>query len=236
MLKEHILFLDETGLLNIERDKYFGLGVLKTPNPQTLYVPIKKIRDKHGFYDEVKWSSISNKNISLVKEIISLFVSDENSTFNCLFLDKHKLDFEQYFNNNFWKVYESFTFHLLKASIKPSDSCVLLADMYPASPDTDFELAVKSRINKKFNRVAVHSVCRLDSKSTDLLQLCDYFLGAVSYEYKLANNLIPNPSKLKTEMLDFIKELLAVPTFVGNVKGEKINCMFFEGSKNKFNG
>lgn len=233
MSKECVLFLDETGLLNANRDKFFGLGIIKTEKPQDLYLPIKQIRDKFAFYDEIKWSSVSKKNNQVVQKIIEVFINEPSSSFSCIFLDKRHLDFEHYFHNDFWKVYESFTYHLLRASIKKSESCVLLADYYPAPADTNFEKNVKYRLNSKFERLAIHSVCRLDSKSSDLLQLCDYILGAISYEYKLENKLVISPSKLKIEALKHLKNNLGVKSFMGNYKSSKMTCMLFSGSKKK---
>lgn len=71
---------------------------------------------------------------------------------------------------------------------KPSERFFALGILATAKPQSDinFEEDVKLRVNKAFKQEALLGVCRIDSKASDLLQLTDFLLGAVSYEYKLS--------------------------------------------------
>lgn len=228
MNRNLFFFLDETGVLNKPNDRFFGLGVLITGTPQTLYSKTQNLRDRSGFYDEVKWKTISSKKIPMIKEFINLFQKDLNSSFCCLFLDRAKLDYKKYFQNNYWKVYESFTVHLICASLPKGTRAVILADSYPAPEGVNFEENVIKRINLKLNREAILGICRINSKTSDLLQLNDLLLGAVSYEYKMSNNLIVEPGKIKVGVLEFLKESLNTKDLLNKSRGKKFRVLEFK--------
>jgi len=229
--KTTVCFLDETGVLNRPEDRFFGLGIIKTGRPEALYNPIQYLRDKSGFYDEVKWKNLSNKNYSIIMEILKIFIKNVEAKFAAVLLDKHHLDFQTYFANNFWKVYESFTVLLLRGNIGKNENLVVLADYYPSPKDNRFEQNIKRRVNRILGRKAVVTVCRLNSKTNDLLQLADLLLGAAAYELKLKHKLIDSPSKIKAKALEKIKRMLEIKDFTKSPRNRKVNVLLFEGNK-----
>lgn len=220
-------FLDETGILNRKTQRFFALGTLMCPRPQDLYNLIQKLRDRTGFYDEIKWRGLSTKNFPLIEQVVDIFVENKAS-FSCLVLDRERMDYWKYFKNDFWRVYESFTVHLIRGSLPRGKRLVLLADFYPTPAKIDFEDGVRKRVNGYYKREAVFGVCRIDSKSNDILQLTDLLLGAVVYEYKLSNKLIAKPSKLKRGILSYIKKTLDIKDFTKEVRNEKVRVMEFK--------
>ncbi len=56
-------FLDETGALASARDPYFAVGMLCCREPYKILRPIQRIRDRQGFYDEIKWNKVSAKKL-----------------------------------------------------------------------------------------------------------------------------------------------------------------------------
>lgn len=223
--------MDETGVLNRSDDRFFALGIIKLNQPETLYNPLQRLRDKNQFYDEIKWKNISVKNYPMLTKVLDLFVNHPEAKFAAVVLDKKQLDFQTYFANNFWKVYESFTTLLLKGNVAKNESLVVLADYYPSPKDNLFEQNVKDRINLFLKRPAILTVCRLNSKTSDLLQMADLLLGAVVYELKLKHKLISKPSKIKQKFLVKIKKSLEVDTLYRGAKKRKLNILFFTGNK-----
>jgi len=177
----------------------------------------------------VKWKNVSPKNYPLLKKIMEIFFLDKSSRFYSIILNKRQMDFERYFSNNFFRVYESFSAQLLRACVNKSEQTVLLADYYPPPKGSSFENNIKRRVNVGLKRDALLVSCRLDSKSTDLLQLCDLILGAISYDLKLSDRLIDKPSELNKDLLKYFKILAKIASFSQNQKTDKLNVLHFSG-------
>lgn len=113
-VKSCFCFLDETGLLYNQRERFFALGIIKCCEPQKLYNKIRKIRHKHRYGEELKWTSLDRKiRFDVARDFFQVFLQ-EDVKFNCIILDKKELDFKSNFNNDLYRVYRSFTVALFK--------------------------------------------------------------------------------------------------------------------------
>ncbi len=233
-IKTPVCFFDETGLLNNAVDKFFVLGMVKCLRPHKLNGLLRKLRDKNHFYDEIKWKKVNAKNFSIMKKLIDYFFSIYNTSFYCIVLHKDNMDFQKYFNNDFFKAYQSFTTLLLKKSIRDDEIATIIADHYSTPNKDEFEAKVRNYVNDHNKRMCIHSVVRIHSKGCDLIQIADLLMGAVNYEFKLKSNLIKKPSKAKIELLDFLKNKLGVTDLTQHIKSEKFNVMTFDPTKKKY--
>ena len=138
-------------------------------------------------------------------------------------IDKQGGYFKREFDANPWKAYEQLSIRLVEASMAPNEILIIVADHITTPKDIRFEVNVKRKINEKFNRLAVAGVCRFDSKSNDLLQLADLFIGAINYDLKLSTGIIKKGDKNKRKFLKFFKENLGVKEFSGGFKNYIFN-------------
>ena len=213
-VKTSFCFLDETGLLNSPRDKYFAIGIVKCGNPENLYNRIRRIRSKYNYNEELKWARLDRRiRLQMAREFFKIFMS-EDCEFNSIILDKDELDFEKYYDNNMYKVYRNFTVTLLKLIIgkNPEEVIVILADDYFAPEGTDLEDTIKKFTNSHYKRFVIAGVCQIDSKSNDVLQMADLILGAIAYDLKKHNGLIQSSrrSRFKRQFLNFVYQKLSV--------------------------
>lgn len=211
-IKTCFCFLDETGLLHSERDKFFALGIIKCRDPQNLYNEIRKIRQKYNYNQEIKWSGLDRKiRFDIARDFFNVFLS-EDAKFNCLILDKKKLDFQKYFQNDLYKVYISFSVALLKLIIRknPEEVIILLADDYFAPDGTAMEDRIKKFVNDHYQKFIIAGVCQINSKSSDILQLTDLILGAILYDLKKQYGLIDNQNTYKRKFLNFLYQKLEI--------------------------
>ncbi len=56
-------FFDETGSINDKANRFFCLGMIKCMQPFFLDSKIRQLREKHNFYDEIKWNTLSKAKI-----------------------------------------------------------------------------------------------------------------------------------------------------------------------------
>src|SRR3990167_2593785 len=63
-------FLDETGLLNSERDRFFSIGMVKCSRPYEMLTEIEKIRHRQNYTEEAKWQKIFPNNLPIYKMML----------------------------------------------------------------------------------------------------------------------------------------------------------------------
>ena len=226
-IKTPVCFFDETGILNNQTDRFFLLGMVKVLRPHKLNNFIKHIRDKNHFYDEIKWKKVSKRNIEIMKIIINKFFSTHNTNFYCIVLPKDEMNFEKYFNNDFFKAYKSFSVILLKNCIKKDEIVSVIADHYPAPKKDEFEAKTRNYVNDHNKALSIHSIVRIHSKGSNLVQLADLLMGAVNYEFKIKNNLIKHPNKEKVNLLDYLKNKLNTNDLSSGINTKKFRVIIF---------
>jgi hypothetical protein len=217
-------FLDETGALASARDPYFAVGMLCCREPYTILRPIQRIRDRQGFYDEIKWNKVSGKKLPLLRELIDVFVGCPDATFSAFVVDKQKHDVISRFGGQF-AAYDALARQLVLGSIRTGCVLWIVADEYSTPPGVRFEENVRDYVNRTAKHVThgrpVAGVCRMRSSGVDLLQVADLLLGAAVYDYKHSRGLVKSPAKLS--LLGHIKSSTGVHSFVGGVTTDRIN-------------
>lgn len=233
-IKTCFCFLDETGLLHSHRDKFFAIGILKCSEPERLYNRIRKIRQQYNYNEELKWTNLNNKiRFDIAREFFNVFLTEE-AYFNCVILDKDKLDFQKYYNNDLYKVYSNFSIVLLKLIIgkNPNEVMILLSDDYFSPDGANIECKIKKFINDHYKKFIIAGVCQIDSKSSDLLQLTDIILGSITGDLKKQEGLIQKPNTYKRKFLNFIFQKLNIKkSFFINSFGFKTRNYVLSGNK-----
>jgi hypothetical protein len=180
----------------------------------------------------MKWNWIYYKNAPLMNKFIDIFLTERKVNFSCTIFKKNELDLQKHFSGDLWRAYESFSIIELEGNIGINESVAVLADDVSAPPNLEFEKHVRDRINKKFSRLAVHGICRVYSKGVELIQLTDLLLGAIIYDLKLREKLIPKPSKAKQKVLSHLKRASGISDFAKDVRNSKFNVWIFKPKVN----
>lgn len=184
-------------------------------------------RGKRNFYDEMKFNKLSKNNFEFAKFALESFLNTRSVSFASYSLDKAGEYFQREFGGNPWKAYEDITSRLLSSNIFENEILIVIADYITTPKDIKFEVNVKRKINTELARLAIAGVCRFDSRSNDLLQLVDLFIGAISYDLKLSTGLILQGDKYKRRFVEYFKENIGIgdKTFLELDKGFR-NYMF----------
>ena len=187
------IFLDETGVVHA-RDRFFGIGVLKLVDPAKLIRDIQRLRDTHDFREELHWASFdkagsrgANRRLEFAKAAMDLFFSAQDARFCCHIADRQNVDVTAQFKGHRHageRAYEQLASRVLGEVIGEEEIVCVLADGRSTSPEVAFERDVAGSINTTRDRLAVASICRIDSRSTDALQLVDLLLGAATLDLR----------------------------------------------------
>lgn len=228
-------FLDETGLLRSERDKFFGIGIIKCKKPERIYNRIRGIRQKYNYNEEIKWSKLDTKvRFDVAREIFNVFLTEEVD-FNCIILDKEKLDFKKHFDNNLYKVYSNFSVALMKLLIgaQSKEVLIVLADNYFSPHGENIEERIKKFTNDHYKEFVIAGVCQIDSCSSDLLQITDLILGAIVYDLKKIDNKISTQftGVYKRKFLNFLYQKLGIKGSFFIKDGHRTRNYILSGNK-----
>ncbi|WP_114794931.1 hypothetical protein [Gaiella occulta] len=112
------------------------------------------------------------------KEVIDIVRGAPGVRFSCFVADRQMADPVSRFGSP-WAAYERLAAQLLIGSIQPDELVCVLADEYSTPDHVCFETDVRESVNSRLGRLAVTSVCRLDSRAAVPLQLVDMLTAAV---------------------------------------------------------
>lgn len=221
------VFLDETGRLPIARDRFFGVGLLKCPEPAVIQRPMQALRDRRDFRPEIKWSEVRVNTLPIYREALSHFFECQDARFACFIADKDANNPIVRFGDQ-WRAYERLAAQLLIGNIAPNETVTVLADEYSTPPDVTFEENVRELVERRLDRRAINGVCRMRSTGVDLFQILDLLLGAVAYDYKRDAGLLTGSGKNpKARLLRHIKRKIGAQTFVGGYRDNRINVAVY---------
>ena len=217
-----IIFLDETGTL--KSDRIFAVGILKCPTPAAVQRPFNLMRDKRHFYEELKWHRLDRSGLlPTYQEAVDCFFRCSEATFACFVADRSSGDPVTRFGDH-WRAYQRLAAQLIIGNLAPQEYATILADEYSTPAGVTFEEDLQKHVEDKLARRAIIGICRMRSTGVDLFQVLDLLLGAVAYEYRSALGLAgTNPKSPKRALLQYILSGFGVRSFLGGVRGARLN-------------
>jgi hypothetical protein len=223
-------FLDETGNLSDLKDPYFTVGILKMSQPYYLQSKVMYERNKLHFHDEMKFNQLSKHNVEFAKFAVGSLFDTKSIGFYSYTTKKDSDYFKKHFNADQWNAYEQITLKLLGAALAEKEILILIADNVTTPKEIKFEVNTKKNFNSSQRRLALAGVCRFDSRSNDLLQIVDLLIGAITYDLKLSQGVVPG-SKYKIELVDFLKKNLGVTDFSQGFRNRDFNIFVERGTE-----
>jgi len=165
-----------------------GFGAITVP-VDTVHahaVAIRHIKQEYGCTGELKWTKLSQKNLSFYTALVEYFFSSEDLNFRALVVhDKERLDHNKYNKGSHDLFYYKMYYFLIRGltSLHSAETMHVYLDI----KDTHGALRVKklkevlsnSLHDFKQNRIPRIQVIR--STESELLQLTDFLLGALMY-------------------------------------------------------
>ena len=226
-------FLDESGSLNDPQSPFFTVGLIKCTQPYYLNSKIIYERSKCNFHDELKFNKLSKNNFGFSKFIIDSFFDTKSMSFYSYSIDKEGDYFKREFDADPWRAYEQISIRLIEAALADDEILIVIADHVTTPKEIRFEVNVKRKINDKYKRLAVAGVCRFNSKSNDLLQLTDLFIGSINYSLKLSTGIIKKGDKHKRRLSEYLRNNLGAIDFVRGFKNRNFHIFVDKDMRNR---
>jgi hypothetical protein len=222
-------FIDETGA--IAQDRFFSVGCLVLPVPSVLLRQVQKLRDKRKWYGEIKWVELTMTSLPLYVDLIDL-VANSDARYYCFVADRSSADPVKRFKHDAWLAYEKLATQVLIGAAKPYELLSVMADNYSTPDHVKFEEDVRSEVNRRLERLAVTTICRMDSKACDALQLVDVLTGAVTFEHRQSVGLAGSKSA-KALLAEHLRKTYGVKTTMGGCKKERLNVAIYRNPPTK---
>lgn len=195
-------FLDESGA--IAKDRFFSVGLLKLREPSSVLTAVQRYRDRTHFYDEFHFTEVRPDSLSVYKGVIDELATSDDLEFWCFVSDRDVADPVQRWQTH-WMAYEKMAEQLMVAASRPYELASAVADTYSTPDHVSFERDVRKRVNQRFDRCAIASLYRSDSKAMDGLQVVDLLTGAVTFEFRQAAGLAGRNSP-KAQLARHVRE------------------------------
>lgn len=218
------VFLDETGA--ISKDRYFAVGVVKLQEPSQLLRAVIKFRDKTHWYHEFKFTDVTRNTLAMYKELATLAWETGQPTFYCFVADRRDQDPIARFGDP-WRAYLKMAEQLIVATVKPNEIISVLADNYSTPDEVLFEEELRQAVNRRLRRLAVTTVARLDSRSTDGLQMVDLLTSAVAFEFR-AHAGLASPTNHKAQLASHVRSLIGMDSGLQGFKSDRVSIQVYD--------
>ena len=217
-------FLDESGI--ISADRFFSIGMVKSAKAPKLLRSIQKLRDQMHWYDEIKWYDITKDSIATYKQIIDVCFSDPTLLeFYCFVADRSVADPITRFGSQ-WDAYGKLAEQLVVASAHPDELMAIMADNYSTPDHILFEEDLRAAVNRRLGRLAAVSVVRLDSRSSDGLQIADLLTSAVTFEFR-QNAGLASAKSPKGQVATYVRKSLGCRSALTGWRNSRHNTAIY---------
>jgi len=219
----YIGFMDETGVLKDESQRFFALGLLKMNDTAIFYSELLKAKSRLGWecsnsqsqYPkkiEFKFNWIKKDTYRSYLELIDFYFNFKDLCFCCLIIDKEKptINTDIY---NAWDLYISYSVTLIKKYIKPDEKLMIVADYFgkPKNSTKYWEKEIL-KIPKVYNAIM------LESDASLFIQVVDVLIGAIAYRFKLEKQKPTKTHSGKIKVCEHIEHKIGTDTLAKNIR------------------
>lgn len=183
------IYCDESCHLEHDHIPVMLLGAIWTPKEDVkrLSVGLRDIKARHRAEGELKWSKVSTSRLHFFLEVVEWFFAEAPLHFRALIVsNKLELDHARFNNGSHDTFYYKMYFSLLNKIFSPDSRY----DIYLDIKDTRSNLKVKKlhevlcNDQYDFTHSMISKVQQIRSHESELLQLSDFLLGALSYKHR----------------------------------------------------
>ena len=207
MSEPYNIYCDESGHLEHDHQAAMVIGAIWC---STLLAggharDFRALKVKHGLnpHFEIKWTKVSESKIGFYLEILEHFFANPDLHFRALLVpDKAKLDHKAH-DQNHDQWYHKMYFDMLKFIISPSAKYRVYIDIKDdwGGLKVDHLHEILSNNIYDFSQTVVERMQIMRSHESELLQVADLLIGAVSY---VARDKGGNRGKLR--LIDFVRK------------------------------
>jgi len=185
LITQYNIYCDESRVENKDSKKMV-IGALFLPRKEKnrINISLKNIFKKYKFNQELKWSKINKEKKKFYESIIDFFVKENELNFRCIIVDKSKVKYDQYHNNDEELAFFKFYYFMLRTKLLDNNQYYIFLDKKSTRDKNrarSLYYFLKSFI--LYNRMAVNikHLQAYSSKENNLIQLADFLTGLIGF-------------------------------------------------------
>ena len=227
------IYCDESCHLENDNQKSMALGAIWCPieKKDIIFQRLREIKIEHGLKanNELKWNKVSMSKYPYYLDVLNYFFDNSDLHFRVLVIpDKSELD-HQKFNQDHDQFYYKMYFDLLKTIFTPSYSYNIFIDIKDTQGNNKVAKLHEVLCNSQydFSKKTIQKVQQVRSHEVELIELCDFFTGALSYFHRGLKS-----SEAKLNIIEKIKERSGYSLTRSTLyKEDKFNIFIWKGIK-----
>lgn len=203
------IYCDESCHLENDNSDVMVLGAIACPTElkSQIYQDIRKIKVDYNLssWNEIKWSKVSMSKLEFYLSLIDYFFKNESLQFRGIVATGKKQLNHKLYGNTYDKWYYIMYYYLLNPMILPEEKYKIFIDIKDTNGGKKIEKLhdVLSNSHYDFSKNVIRDIKQIHSNESELIQLCDLIIGALSYYHRGLHNFGTN--KAKKEIINKIK-------------------------------
>jgi hypothetical protein len=193
------IYCDESCHLEHDSLPVMLLGAIWCPTPEVsrLSKEIQAIKVQHHAAGELKWTKVSKSKLDFYIGLTNWFLAETSLHFRGLVvLNKELLNHERFNKGSHDDFYYKMYFSLLSKILNPNVQHKIFLDIKDTRGRIKLRILKEILCNDKYDFTSqmIESMQNIRSYESQLLQVCDFLLGALSYRHR---GLSGNPAKVE---------------------------------------
>jgi len=219
------LIVKKSSIATHNRFVCIGGIMIPTERREELKDSIKRLKEMHNLFGELKWGNVSPNKINFYLDLIDLFFSTNSSIdFRTVVIDANVVNNKVFNDSDHELGYYKFYYQLLYHWIELQHQYNVFTD-YKTNKDQTRLKKLKDILNAASLSNSVEIVQSINSIESLLLQLQNILLGAVGYKF---NYGIDGKSEAKKAVIDRIEKHLGHPIRPTSKGYRKFNVFMIE--------
>lgn len=223
---DYKIYCDESCHLEHDGSDVMVFGALrcKAVSVEETVRGIKSLRAKYEYQTEIKWTKLLKKQLPFYRDLLNLFLQSDALSFKATsVINKHLLDHTQYNQGSHGIFYYKMAFYTLRDFLKnPGAARIHFDYMDTQGKDRAQKLL---EILSADGAACVLSAQIVRSGESQLIQLCDLLIGAISYARRFPRD---QRSPVKGAIVDHLETYLGRDLINGTPPWEeKFNIFVF---------
>lgn len=192
------IYCDESCHLEHDESTVMGLGAIwaHRESVRMLANQIRDIKRRHNSNGELKWTKVSASRSEFYNEIVNWFFDNDAVNFRALIVpDKSALDHDTFNSGDHDNFYYKMLFSLLNKIISPVEPNEIYIDIKDTRSKFKVQKLREVLCNDRYDFTGemISRIQQARSHELELMQLADFFLGALVYAQRGLNT---NSAKL----------------------------------------
>lgn len=179
-------YCDESCHLQNDNKRYMVIGYISIPYNRIKIIKedIKKLREKHNNSLEIKWTKLNSWNQRFYNDLVDLFFDRDYINFRAIIVDKNRYiadksghDYDRFY----YLMYYQLIYHKLDFNYKYNIYLDIKDDL------SNYRIKDLEKI-LNYSMGTILKIQHVRSHEVELIQLCDLFIGAISFKLNFPEN------------------------------------------------